>query len=196
MVEITFAHWRSAQEVSSHVIWKIETFINEWIYKIQDILCIRQWRLGPLESRQLGTSHSSPSHHQLPHHIFLNLFWQSEIFSLSKVILILEKFRSCRVPNLGCRGAESPGWFDVLPKNSARDVIRKQAHCHDEAAHHQLPRAAAFWIIWVVSGEGCASLMHNLMQICCCTCLVIFNVIATQYTAHSMVSTAPHWLVQ
>ena len=24
--------------------------------------------------------------------------------------------RSHRVPNLGCRGAESPGWFDVFPK--------------------------------------------------------------------------------
>ena len=26
------------------------------------------------------------------------------------------KARSCRVPNLGCRRAESPGWFDVMPK--------------------------------------------------------------------------------
>ena len=40
----------------------------------------------------------------------------SEISSLSKVILIWGKARSCRAPNLGCRGAESPGWFDVLSK--------------------------------------------------------------------------------
>ena len=37
--------------------------------------------------------------------------------SLLKVILVLGKARSCRVPNLDCRNAESPGWFDVLPKN-------------------------------------------------------------------------------
>ena len=30
-------------------------------------------RLGPLQSRHLGTSHSSPNCHQLPHCIFLNL---------------------------------------------------------------------------------------------------------------------------
>ena len=42
--------------------------------------------------------------------------WLSEIFSLSKVILVLGKDRSCRAPDLGCRGTESPGWFDVSPK--------------------------------------------------------------------------------
>ena len=40
----------------------------------------------------------------------------SEISSLSKVILVLGKARSLRMPNLGCRGTESPGWFDVSPK--------------------------------------------------------------------------------
>ena len=40
----------------------------------------------------------------------------SDISSLSKVILILGKARSCRMPNLGCRGNESLGWFDVSPK--------------------------------------------------------------------------------
>ena len=34
---------------------------------------------------------------------------QSEISPLSKVILILGKTKSHRVPNLGCRGPESPG---------------------------------------------------------------------------------------
>ena len=42
-------------------------------YKIQEILCIRQWCLSPLQSRHLGTSHSSPICHQLPHPSFLNL---------------------------------------------------------------------------------------------------------------------------
>ena len=42
-------------------------------YKIQETLYIRQWFLSPLQSRHRGTSHSSPSHHQLPCRIFLNL---------------------------------------------------------------------------------------------------------------------------
>ena len=59
------------QKVSSHVLWKIETFIEQ--DKIQETLYIGQWHLSPLQSRHLGTSHSSPNHHQLPCHIFLNL---------------------------------------------------------------------------------------------------------------------------
>ena len=43
-------------------------------------------------------------------------YWWSEISSLSKVILVLGKARSFRVPNLGYRGTESPGWFDVSQK--------------------------------------------------------------------------------
>ena len=42
-------------------------------YKIQETSYIGQWRLSHLWSRHLGTSHSSPNHHQLLHHIFLNL---------------------------------------------------------------------------------------------------------------------------
>ena len=41
------------------------------------------------------------------------------------------------------------------------------AHSHDEAASHQLPIAAAFWVIWIVSTEKCSSLMQNLMHIHC-----------------------------
>ena len=67
-----------------------------------------------------------------------------EISSLSKVILVLGKAKSHKAPNLGCRGAESPGGFDVSPKNSARDVMHEWACCRDEAANHQLPIAAAF----------------------------------------------------
>ena len=40
----------------------------------------------------------------------------SEISSLSKVIFVLGKARSRRAPNLGCRGAESPGRCAVSPK--------------------------------------------------------------------------------
>ena len=50
----------------------------------------------------------------------------------------------------------------------------EQVHCCDEAANHQLPIPAAFWIIWVVSVEEYSSLTQNLMQIHCCPCSVIF----------------------
>ena len=79
------------------------------------------------------------------------------------------KDRRHRAPSLGCKGAEPPGWFDVLPENSAWDKMHGQAHCHDEAANHQLPTTAAFWIIWIVSPEECSRLMQNLMQIRCST---------------------------
>ena len=69
---------------------------------------------------------------------------QSEISFLSKEILVLGKAKSHRAPNLGFRGAESPGGVDVSPKISARDVMHEGARCRDEAANHQLPIAAAF----------------------------------------------------
>ena len=69
---------------------------------------------------------------------------QSEISSLSEVIVVLGKARSHRVPNLGCRGAESLRGFDVLPKNSIQDVMHEQVRCCDEAVNYQLPIAVAF----------------------------------------------------
>ena len=87
---------------------------------MQETLYIGQWCLSPLQSRHLGASHSSPNCHQLPSHISLNPNDGLKISSLSKVILFLEKARSHRVPNLGWRRAESPGWFDVLPKKFMR----------------------------------------------------------------------------
>ena len=41
--------------------------------QVQETLYIRRWCLSPLQKTCLRTSHSSPSHHQLPRHIFLNL---------------------------------------------------------------------------------------------------------------------------
>ena len=132
--------------------------------KIQDTrnLVHRTWHLSPLQSRYLGTSHSSPSVSSTVQNTLQNLLLESpsaapsyfpeshlwsEISFLSEVISVLGKARSHRAPNLGRRRAESPGWFDVLPDNSAQDMMCEWARCHDEAAHHQLPIAAAFWII-------------------------------------------------
>ena len=171
---------RSVQKVCSHVTWKIEAFIEEDTkYKkhcTQDNDASVPFKVGTLgPHRVLPIAISCPSYFPEPHQ-------RSEISSLSKVVLVLGKTRSCTVPNLCFRGAKSPGWFDVLPKNSAWDVMHGQAHCHDEAANRQLPIGADFWIIQMVSTEECSSLMQNLMQICCSSCSVILNVTATQYT--------------
>ena len=109
---------------------------------------------------------------------------------------VLGKARSCRAPNLGFRGPESPGWFDVWPKNFPRDVMHEQACCRDEAVNHQLPVVVAFWIIRIVSMCECSSLMQNLMQIHCSTRSVILNVMTTQYTGSLNGIYHPHWLVQ
>ena len=155
---------RSVQKVSSHTIWKIETFIEgDTTYKT---LYIRQWCLSPLQSRHLGTSHSSPSRCQLPY--FPESHRWSEISSLSKGILVLGTARSHRASNLGHRGWVT--WVVwCFTKNSARDVMHEWACCPDEAANHQLPTAAAFWTMRIVSTEECLSLMQNWMQVHCST---------------------------
>ena len=101
-----------------------------------------------------------------------------------------------RAPNLGCRGAESPGWFGVSPKTSAQGMMLDWACCCDEAADHQLPITVSFSIIWIVLMEECSSLTKNLMQIHCCPCSVILNVTPTQYTCSHNSVYSSHWLVQ
>ena len=119
-------------------------------YKIQETLYIGQCHLSPLQSRHLGTSQSSLNCHQLPCHIFLNLINGLNLFPF-KGDFSLGKARSQRAPNLGCRGAESLGWFHVSPKNSAWDVMHEQACCHNEAANHQLPIIVSVFIILPLS---------------------------------------------
>ena len=60
------------------------------------------------------------------------------------MILVLGKAKSHRVPNLDCSGAELPKRLDVSAKNSAVDMIHKQACCYHKAAHHQLFIGEAF----------------------------------------------------
>ena len=158
-------------------------------YKIQKTSYTGQWcpfkvgTLGPHTVLPIAISCTS---------YFPETHWLPEISSLSKVILGLGKARILRVPNLGCRGTESPEWFDVLPKNFAQDMMHEQERCRDEAANHQLSRAAAFWIIWIVPVEECSSLMQNLMQIHCYTRTVILNIMTTQYTCSLKGIYCPH----
>ena len=101
------------------------------------------------------------------------------------------KARSNSVTNLGYCGVESSGWFDISPKNPARAGVLLWWSCQS-----QVPIAAAFWIIQVVSPQECSSLMPNLMLICCSTLLAILNAIATQFTCSCNGVYCSHWLVQ
>ena len=98
------------------------------------------------------------------------------------MISVLGKACNHRAPNLSCTGTESPGWFDVSPKNSAWCMRYELARCLNEVANHQVSTAAAFCIIRIVSMEECSSLTQNLMQICCSAHSVILYATTTQYT--------------
>ena len=152
-------------------------------YKIQETLYTGQWCLSPLQSRHLGTSHSSPNHHQLPCYIFLNLIDDLKSLPFQRWFWFGEKsevtgYQIWAVGGLGHLG----DLMFCLPKYSARDSMHEQVHCCDEAANHQLPTAVAFCIIQIVSVEECSSLMQNLMQICSSTHSVILKMTAAQYT--------------
>ena len=66
----TYTH-TPVQKISSSVIWKRDIYWRR--YKIQETSYIGQWCFSPLQSRHLGTSHSSSSHH----HCTIIFFWIS-----------------------------------------------------------------------------------------------------------------------
>ena len=91
---------------------------------------LEQWYLSPLQSTPLGTSTLIPAflplfktiwkilfrnRHQLPRCVLQSRL-RSEISSLSMAVSVSRKARSCREPNLVCRGADRPGWYDALPQ--------------------------------------------------------------------------------
>ena len=129
---------------------------------------IRHWCLGPIKVGTLGPHTVLPVAISCPivFSWMLSMIWNLLPF---KGDFKLGKARSCRAPSLGCKGNVLPGWFDVSPQKSAGDVMHEQSCCHNEDANHQLPKAAAFWIVWIVSPEEYSSLTQNLMQIHCST---------------------------
>ena len=115
--------------------------------------------------------------------------------SLSKVILVWGKARSHRAPNLGCRGAETPGWFDVSQKNCTR--------CDAWAG------TLSWWSCQSPVAHSCGLLNHTnsfrggMFKLntkfdtdLCYTCSVILNATYTQYTSSLSGIYHPHWLVQ
>ena len=163
-------------------------------YKTQETLYLGQWCLSLLQGRHNGTSHSSPSCHQLPFRIFQKSHWWSEISPCSKVIVVLGKARRYRVPNLGYRGL-----------HHLADLMFAQKMVHEKWWMNSL----LWWSCWSTVTcsysllshlnsfhGGMFNLMQNLMQICPCTQSVILNVMATQYTCSLSGVYCPHWLVQ
>ena len=185
-----------------------------------------QWCLGPLQSRHLGTSHSSPSissfvQSTLQHPIlespsaaplyFPESLWLSEISSLSKVILVLGKARSASSSHTvslqslltaACTHSTFSGVLLVagLPEHGSLSTDSRPSleHlCHTFiCASLTAWFLKGFWITRIVSTEECASLMQNLMQICCSTHSVILNATATQDTCSLSGIYHPHWPVQ
>ena len=163
-----------------------------WRYKIQETLYIGQWHISPLQSRHLGTSHSSPSRHQLPYCVFLNLTDGLKSLPYQRWF----KFRE-KPEDAGCQ------IWAVGVLSHLGDLMFHQNTLHKtwcisdeaEAASAQLPIAAVFWIIPIVSMEECSSLKQNLIQICFSTHAVILNAMATEYTCSLNGIYHPHWLV-
>ena len=115
-------------------------------YKIQETLYIKQWRLSPLQSRHLETSHNSPNHPQLPR-VFswiLSRVWKVFPF---KDDFSLGKSQKSQGDKSGLKGVwVNLGDLMFHQKNSAWDVMHERACC-DEVANHQLPVVVAFWNI-------------------------------------------------
>ena len=101
-------------------------------------------------------------------------YW-SEISSLSKVILVLGKARSCRAPHLGCRGlshlSDSMFYQNTLHETGCRCIVMMKLPITSFIA-------AGFCIIQIVSVEEYSSFTQNLMQVHCSTHSVILNAMA------------------
>ena len=124
---------RSSQKVSSHVIWKAEILIEEdtrnTVQRTMTYFSVpfKVGSLGP--PTVLSVSISCPSYFSWISSMVWNLFPFKGDFSLGES-------QKSQGTKSGLRKAESSGWFDVSPKNSAQAVMYERACCHDEAANH------------------------------------------------------------
>ena len=143
---------------------------------------------SPLQSRSLGTSHSSSNRHYLPHRIFLNLTDGLKSLFCQRWFYFWEKPEVAGCQIWAVRGLSHLGdlMFHQKTLHEMQCVSGRGWSCN-----HQLPIAAAFWIIQIVSAEQHSGFTQNLMQIRCSTHSVILNVMATHTPTYSPVSTAP-----
>ena len=180
-------YMRSAQKVSSHVVWKMKTFSEEdrrgKKHCAQHSDASVPFKVGTLGPHTvLPIAISCPVLFSWISSMVWNLF-------LSKVILVLGKARRHRAPNVVCTGAESPGDL-MFCKKTAWNVMHDWVCCCDEAANHQLPIAVAFWVIRIVSVEECSSLTQNWCRFVTLLTQSFWTWWPHGTHAHSMVSTA------
>ena len=106
------------------------------------------------------------------------------------------KSQSHWVPNLGCRGADSPGWLDVLPKkiytrHDAWAGTLSWWSCQSPVAHSfgllNHPNSFCRGMFKLNAKFDANSLLYLP---------VILNAAATQYTCSFNGVYYPHWLVQ
>ena len=103
VIVLQYVYTRSVQKVSNHVMWKIETFIEE------DTRYKKHCKLDkdtsvPLKYVPWDLTQFSQSLSAAPLY-FPESHLRSEISFLSKVILVLGKARSSRATNLSHRGS-------------------------------------------------------------------------------------------
>ena len=153
---------RPVQRVPRHVLWKTDIYWKRYKkHCIQDNGISVSFKVGTLGPHAVLPAASLLLYKTLQNSLLelpsaaLSYFPEShqwsEISSLSKVILVLRKARNHKALNPGCKRAESPGWFDILPKNSARDMMHEQVCCCNEAANLLLPIALAIFVILHIS---------------------------------------------
>ena len=90
----------SVLKISSHVIWKVETFIEE---DTRNLVHRTMTAQSPSKSAPWDFTQFSQSPSAAPMY-FPESHWWSKISYLSKGIWVLGKVRSRRVPSLGCTG--------------------------------------------------------------------------------------------
>ena len=110
--DFNYIYTRSVQKVSSHVIWKKYRHLLKKLQDTRNIIHGTMTSQSPSKEAPWDLTLFS----QFTLSYFTESHWWSEMSSLLKVILVWGKAKSLRAPNLGCRGAESPGWIDASPK--------------------------------------------------------------------------------
>ena len=143
------------------------TYYEKWRhygrrYKIQETLYIGQWCLRPLQSRHLGTSHSSPNHHQLPCPIFLNLINDLKSLHFQRWFYFWEK---AEVSGLQIWALE--GLSHLSDLMFCQKSLHKTRCVSGYHAWWSCQSPVAFWNIWMVFVEEYSSVKQNFMQIIC-----------------------------
>ena len=127
---------------------------------------IGKWCLSPLQSRHLGTSHSSL--------IFVDC---------SPYMFNILRCSAC------CRPSST--WTTFNRFSTIFEAFVPHFYCVTLIASP----TKALWITQIISTKEHLSLMQNSMQICCSTRSVSLNAMATQYTCFLNGVNCPHWPV-